>query len=119
MASALAAKPALNSVKVKRPPQSLANTSSRPTNPTSSPSVASKRLPGQKGPPPTPTSAGTGANGNAARVNKLRKEQQRNGEQGRLNRPTLRGGLNDATADRKAMRKVSGPLGKVFDDKSA
>lgn len=111
MASAVTAKPVLNSAKAKRPPQTIANTSAKPINPTSSPSVASKRLPGQKGPPPTPTSGTSGVSGNIARVNKPRKEQPRNGEQARANRPSLRGGLSDNGLDRKAMRKVSGPLG--------
>lgn len=104
MASVAAAKPAGSPVKVKKPQPPLTNGNPKPSNPTSSPSTASKRLPGQKGPPSTASTVTNGVNGALSRVK--RKEPQRNGET-RVNRPAIRTGPSEIG---RQMRKVSGPL---------
>ncbi|KAL2006847.1 hypothetical protein VTN00DRAFT_9515 [Thermoascus crustaceus] len=115
MATAVS-KPASHPPKMKRPPPPFAQNGVngvKPSQPSSSPSTASKRLPGASQ-SASANSAGNSAanNGNNRTVNRPKKEMQKQGEPpSRLQRPTTR--TATAEVDRRMAKKFPEPYVKT------
>jgi transcription factor SPT20 len=112
MAAVVASKPLLPP-KAKRPPAPYIQTSINGTKPSpvpASPSSATKRLPGQKHPPPTPSSTISATNGIAR---PKRKESQRPGDPyGRPPRLQTRNNIAEGGSfDRRTTRVFPAPYG--------
>lgn len=113
MATAVS-KPASHPPKMKRPPPPFAQNGVKgvkPSQPSSSPSTASKRLPGANQ-SASANSAGNSVanNGNNRAVNRPKKEMQKQGEPpSRLQRPATR--TATAEVDRRMAKKFPEPYG--------